>query len=71
VRFITLAVSSRINHDQAVSCPERSDIATLEPIFDALRDPMLKNQGRAGSFDLIVDSNPVIVRVWHFLLPLV
>jgi hypothetical protein len=61
-------MASRVDKDQAVSRPERADVATLEPIFHALHDSMLKHQGRAGAFHHVVDSDAAIIRVWHFSL---
>lgn len=66
MRFVTVAMTSRIDQDQSIFRPESSDITTIEPIFQATCEPMLKHQGRAGALDLIMDLDSSIVRVWHF-----
>ena len=70
MRFVTVAMPWRIDQDQSIFRPEGSDITTIEPIFQATCEAMLKHQRRAGALNLIMDADFSIVRVWHFTLPL-
>src|SRR5215471_3439043 len=65
VRFITTAVTARIDQHQPVIALQGIDITALVPVLDRLQEPVLQDQRWAFAFNSVVYPYSLIMSIRH------
>jgi len=65
VGFITRPMPARIQQNKLVVMLECVNVPKLPPALQVAREPMLEHQWRTFAFNLIMDTDSLIVGIWH------
>ena len=63
--FITIPMPTGIDENELLVSSQRLDITILIPTLHVGGESMQQHKGWPFSVDLVMDTNPLVIRVWH------